>query len=183
MKYKLLMPLPWIKAWTIFEGNDWGDILDNDYLCIEDENKYYVYWGFAKQHPDFFEPINERELIYPDNLMYWYAVGVSDATWINPAPSHKNKDVMKNLYILWLRFPTEEKAKAYVDLKIDVARFPKTKYWGRFIRFGTKSKTRFKPIPEWCTIDYCGQDFMLPLGATDEEKENRVKLLKAFYWF
>lgn len=178
------MPLPWIKVWTIFEVNDWGEMIDNDYLYLEYENKYCVFWGFAKEHPDFFEPVNERETIYPSNLMNWYTVGVSLYDWIVSTPPYK--DVMKSNYILWLRFPTEKTAKAYIDLKIDVARFNMTWWETYFNEFYINNEDWIyrEEVYIWkSTYDKINVDFILPLDATDEEKENRVKLLKAYYWF
>lgn len=184
MKYKLLKDLPWIKAWTIFKEKDWDILRYSNYLKADET--YYVYVDYAKKYPDFFEPINEREVIYPDNLMEWYVVGVYDPIWIIPNPSYKDKDVMKNMYILWLRFPTEEKAQAYVDLKRDVARFgevkPQTwdKWIGWAIRYNSTQNERYKININCIEMNI---DFALPLDATEEEKENRVKLLKNYYWF
>lgn len=180
MKYKLLKDLPWIKAWEIIDNTEWKWSIgwSDKYLVFAK----YMNWttSVLDDYPDFFEPINEREVIYPDNLMEWYIVGVYDPIWIIPNPSYKDKDVMKNMYILWLRFPTEEKAEAYVDLKRDVARFGKFKDAQELLR-----NPFWKTRREKCNLNDLpsNYDYFLPLDATDEEKENRVKLLKAFYWF
>lgn len=186
MKYKLLKDLPWIKAWEIIDNTKWKWSIgwSDKYLVFAK----YMNWttSVLDDYSDFFKPINERELIYPENLMEWYAVGVSDPTWITPNSSYKDKDVMKNTYILWLRFPTKEKAEAYIDLKRDVARFNMTWQETYFNEFYVNNEDwpYREEVDIWKSIyDKINVDFILPLDATDEEKENRVKLLKAYYWF
>ena len=176
MKYKLLKPLPWIKIWQIFK-----EVCENDFDYINLDNGYYVWDKFAKEHPDFFEPINERELIYPDNLMEWYVI--DGHWWVVEASKIGNSEVVMNQYICWTRFPTKEKAEAYIDLKRDVARFPKVKRWENYLVFYISLNIREITTHIQHSVDYWCWDFQLPLDATDEEKENRVKLLKAYYWF
>lgn len=186
MKYKLLKDLPWIKAWEIIDNTEWKWSIgwSDKYLVFAK----YMNWttSVLDDYQDFFEPINEREVVYPDNLMNWYTISVWNVGWWYSIPVGNVRSQVESLYIMWHRFPTKEKAEAYIDLKRDVARFgevkPQTwdKWIGWAIRYNSTQNERYK-IDVNCIERNI--DFALPLDATEEEKENRVKLLKAYYWF
>lgn len=186
MKYKLLKNLPWIKAWAIIINTDsrfeikWDECGDN-YLFIMRQWDKVEWWAFS-QYPDFFEPINERVIEYPNNLMQWYVIYAGYFI----AASNYDVEIVENYYIIWNRFPTEENAKAYLELKKDVARFNmfwREKYFNEFY-IDNEDWPHREEVDLWKQMFHkINIDFILPTDATEEEQENRVKLLKAFYWF
>jgi hypothetical protein len=107
MKYKLLKDIPWFKAWQIFLEDG---IVSNINETYKTETwKCLVTKEYAEKYPDFFEPIKEeRDIIYPDNLMDWYVIDghwrVVEALKIG----HSREEVIENQYICWTRFPTED---------------------------------------------------------------------------
>lgn len=166
MKYRLLKDLPDLKAWAIFEQWNTEDTVVNG------RYSFYPVGAYESR----FEPIKEIKIRYPKMLMAWYIVHFSTT---HEAESF-DREEMEEEYQMWNRFPTKKKAEAYIALKKDVARF--WKLWERYFWYCTEG---WRYCDDWdgSAIDYCWQDFSLPIYATEEEKENRVRLLKNYYWF
>lgn len=165
MRYRLLKSLPWTKAGYVFT-----DISNDNYEIniraeVTDEER--------------FEPIKEREIEYPEDLMKWYIVHFSHPY----EAAGFDREEVEEEYQMWNRFPTEEKASAYILLKNDVARFPKIIRSEKHHLFSVNSGRREIRRNLWNTIDYVCQDFSLHIDATSEEMENRAMLLKNYYWF
>jgi hypothetical protein len=158
MKYKLLKRLLNMSAWHI---------IDTDFL---------------KNNPEIREEVKEREIKYPENLMDWwfihadYGASKIDGKCVKVAC----REFVEFSYQMWNRFHTKEKAEAYLEIKKDVARFGKM--WWIHLNYSPRAWWYRRDFVG-SELDYCWQDFFLPFDSTEEEKENRAKLLKNYYWF
>ena len=172
MKYKLKKDLPGIKAGEIFKN------VSND--------NYEVNLCLSVTHEDRFEEIKERKISYPEPEKFasWCVINhfwniIIDWEFWN---EHDQK-VFENAYILWNRFPTKEKAEAYIVLKKHVALFDIAEMKILIYEAEVEENGWHEYHLKNRTIELCWDDFIMPLDSTPEELAEREKLLRAFYDF
>lgn len=93
MKYKLLKDLPWITAWAEFIEHEDTETFSR----IAFSHVPCVWQKFAKDNPDFFEPIVENKTY--DDLKEWDIAWYIDSEWIVFDAIFSKKDSRSNTFL------------------------------------------------------------------------------------